>query len=301
MTEQRVEDVDERALRRFVAVVEEGTVTAAAQRVHLTQPALSRHLRAFEHELSLSLFDRRDQRLVLNSAGRQFLPVARDLLAHLERARQAAGDIAAGAMSAITIASTGTTLRDVLAPFLATWQPEDPVPTVVERSSGEAYRALSRGADLAIGTELPPRHLHGLALVTLPVWAYVPPDHPWAQAGSIRLRDVVVEHLLLPPPDHHARHAFDLALHDRGVGLHDYTELAPPEIAQAMAAAGRGVAVVSDDPRFDLVPVRIRTGRTSVSIDLHAAWPGDHHADRQLLQIATRLRHFTRDRYAVPD
>lgn len=290
--------MDSRSLSNFLAVVEEGTVTTAAERVHITQPALSRQLRAFEHELGLSLFDRRDQRLVLNSAGRQFLPVAREVLAHLDRARQVVADIAAGALSGVTIASTGTTLRDVLAPFLAGWQPEDPVPSVWERRSGEAYAALARGADLAIGTERPPEDLNSLALVTLPVWAYVPATHPWAASGSVRLRDLVAEHLLLPPPDHHARHAFEMALHDEGLARPTFTELSPPEIAQAMAAAGRGVAVVSDDPRFDLVPVRIRKGRVTVSITLHAAWPADHHAERQLGAIALRLRHFSRERYA---
>ena len=289
--------MDARSLTNFLAVVEEGTVTAAAQRVHLTQPALSRQLRAFEHQLGLALFDRRDQRLLLNSAGRQFLPVARDLLAQLDRAGQLVADIAAGALSTVAIASTGTTLRDVLAPFLATWQPDDPVPSVRERRSGEVYEALARGADLAIGAEGPPEGLHSLALVTLPVWAYVPATHAWAARGTVRLRDAVSEHLLLPPPDHHARRAFDLALHGSGHGIDSFTELSPPEIAQAMAAAGRGVAVVSDDPRFDLVPIRIMAGRRAVSITLHAAWSADHHADRQLRDIATRLRHFSRERY----
>ena len=293
--------MDARSLNNFLAVVEEGTVTAAAERVHLTQPALSRQLRTFEHELGLTLFDRRDQRLALNSAGRQFLPVARDLVAQLDRARQFAADIAGGAMSAVTIASTGTTLRDILAPFLATWQPEDPVPSVWERRSGEAYAALERGADLAIGTERPSKDRHRLALLTLPVWAYVPAEHPWAEAGVVRLRDVIAEPLLLPPPDHHARRALDLALHEAGLGLNAFTELSPPEIAQAMAAAGRGVAVVSDDPRFDLVPVRIQTGRRMVSITLHAAWPADHHADHQLRDIATRLRRFSRARYGISE
>ncbi len=293
--------MDARSLNNFLAVVEEGTVTAAAERVHLTQPALSRQLRAFEHELGLTLFDRRDQRLALNSAGRQFLPVARDLVAHLDRARQIAADIAAGAMSAVTIASTGTTLRDILAPFLATWQPDDPVPSVWERRSGEAYAALARGADLAIGTERPPKDLHRLALVTLPVWAYVPVGHRWADSRQVRLRELLAEPLLLPPSDHHARRALDLALHENGLGVNDYTELNPPEIAQAMAAAGRGVAVVSDDPRFDLVPVRIQAGRRLVSITLHAAWLADHHADAQLRDIAGRLRRFSRVQYDVSE
>lgn len=64
-----------------------------------------------------------------------------------------------------------------------------------------------------------------------------------------------------------------------------------------MAASGRGVAVVSDDPRFDLVSVPIEHEGEPLSIDLFAAWEPSHHAHGLVQGLAERLRTFSLDRY----
>jgi DNA-binding transcriptional LysR family regulator len=50
--------MDERRLRYFLAIVDDGSVTAAAERLHVAQPSLSQALRAFEAELGAELFHR---------------------------------------------------------------------------------------------------------------------------------------------------------------------------------------------------------------------------------------------------
>ncbi|BBF87194.1 LysR family transcriptional regulator YeiE [Aquitalea magnusonii] len=69
-----------RELEVFVAVTEQGTVTAAAQQVALTQSAASQALAALEAGLAAPLFDRVGRRLVLNEHGRLLLPRARAML-----------------------------------------------------------------------------------------------------------------------------------------------------------------------------------------------------------------------------
>ncbi len=59
------------------------------------------------------------------------------------------------------------------------------------------------------------------------------------------------------PPEQHARRAIDGALRDAGLAPRSQTEFGTPEVAQALTAAGRGIAIVSDDPHFDLIPLRI--------------------------------------------
>ncbi len=124
--------------------------------MHVTQPALSRQIRQLETELGVELFARAAGRLQLSAAGRQFLPHAQDVLRRADGARNAARSYAAGRLERITIAAPTTTLTDVIAPFLATLGPDDPMPTVLESDPREAYDALRHGADLAIATE-PPR------------------------------------------------------------------------------------------------------------------------------------------------
>jgi DNA-binding transcriptional LysR family regulator len=79
-------DVDLKHLRYFLAVADEGTFTAAADRLHMTQPALSRAIRALEGELDTVLFLRTPQGAELTEAGRVLDRDARNLLESAEAA-----------------------------------------------------------------------------------------------------------------------------------------------------------------------------------------------------------------------
>ncbi len=234
---------------------------------------------------------------MLTSAGRHFLPIARELVARADLAASAAAALRHGAMTTMTISCPGTTLTDVIAPFLATWGPTDPMPTVEERLPAQIYPSVETGADLAIGTVPPPGHLAALPLASLPVWGYVRPDHRWAERRSVTLAELAEEHLLLLGPEQHSRQALDTALQGAGVRLGAATEVGTPEVAQAVAAAGRGVAIMSDDPRFGLVPVAVEDEGTLVVVRLYAAWRADHHAVEVVEEVARRLNAFCAARY----
>ncbi|HEY5834362.1 LysR family transcriptional regulator [Streptomyces sp.] len=74
-------DLDMRRVRYFVAVAEECSFVRAASRLYMTQPALSRQIRALEEDLGVALFLRDRQGTLLTRAGRQFLEDARPMLA----------------------------------------------------------------------------------------------------------------------------------------------------------------------------------------------------------------------------
>jgi DNA-binding transcriptional LysR family regulator len=289
-----------RILGYFVAVAETGSVSAAAEVVHVTQPAISRQLRQLETELGVELFTRAAGRLQLSAAGRQFLPHAQDVLRRADNARDAARSYAAGRLERITIAAPTTTLTDVIAPFLATLGPDDPMPTVLESGPREAYVALRHGADLAIVTERPRPPLASSALAVLPVWAYVPVGHPWGDRDAVALSDLVEETVLTLAPTFKPRQILDLALERGGIPAAQVVECSNPQVAQALAAAGRGAAVVSDDPRFDLHPLEIIGPDGPLRIELFAAWDATHHAAGTLSDLAARLRTFCTARYG-PD
>lgn len=288
-----------RALRAFLAVSDLGTVTAAADELHVSQPALSRQIMELERQLDLRLFDRRERRMVLTSAGRQFADLARDLVVRAELARKGADAIRSGALPSVTLCSPGTTLTDVIAPFLATWGPDDPMPRVWEDVPSAIYHSLARGADLAIGTEPPPAALSARPTAVLPVWAYVAAGHPWADRGTVPLEELAAEPLLVLTPEQHARRALDSALVEIAVHPASVTGFEKPEVAQAVAAAGRGVAIVSDDARFDLAPLAITVDQRMIVVRLFAAWEPEHHAAATLQDIADRLSDFCLHRYGT--
>ncbi|MCA9520414.1 MAG: LysR family transcriptional regulator [Myxococcales bacterium] len=75
-------------LALFLHIVDTGSVTAAARRAHLTQPAVTRNLKALESDLDLQLFERRGRGLVLTPAGRSLVPEARELLERTDRIKR---------------------------------------------------------------------------------------------------------------------------------------------------------------------------------------------------------------------
>jgi DNA-binding transcriptional LysR family regulator len=289
--------VELRHVRYFLAVVDAGSLTGASALVHVTQPSLSRQLRLFERSLGIRLFSRMGGRLVLSAAGRQFVPVARDLAHRADAAAEAAATLAAGRLQYLRIAAPGTTFTDVLAPFLATLRPDDPLPAVSQEPPQLIYEALRAGADLAISTERPPAGLASQPLAVLPIWAYVPPAHRWAGRGSVTVADLVNERLLLLTGDYSPRRVLDHWVERAGLSYSSMLEFGTPQVAQAVAAAGRGIAVVSDDARFGLHPLDITGPRGALHIRLYAAWDREHHAATAIAAVAKRLSDYCVQRY----
>ena len=77
-------------LRTFAAVAEAAHLTRAAERLHLSQPAVSGHIKALEQELDVRLFDRVATGMVLTEAGRQLLAHAHKVLSAADGVKQAA-------------------------------------------------------------------------------------------------------------------------------------------------------------------------------------------------------------------
>src|SRR5438876_5344692 len=85
--------MDFRHLRAFIAVAEESSVTKAAERLHISQPPLSRHIRQLEEELGVTLFVRHRQGVTLTEPGRGLLEKARLLAAAASDFYEAAGQV----------------------------------------------------------------------------------------------------------------------------------------------------------------------------------------------------------------
>jgi LysR family nitrogen assimilation transcriptional regulator len=81
--------MDLRQLRYFIAVAEEGSVLAAARKVHISQPALSNRIKELEEELGAPLFTRHSRGVALTTAGHRLLEEARHVVAAMARAEAA--------------------------------------------------------------------------------------------------------------------------------------------------------------------------------------------------------------------
>jgi len=192
-------DVDLRKLRYFVAVAEESHFGRAAERLHITQPVLSRQIRALERELGARLFSRGKQATELTAPGRQLLEDARPLLAsalalarRVQRAAHGTATFTVGFMPGITV--TGA-VRDFTARH-----PELEV-RVVRTSWDTQVRAVHEGL-LDISFVRLPVDRRGLTLRPVfcePRVAVLPARHRLAGKQSIGIADLAAERLLQDP------------------------------------------------------------------------------------------------------
>lgn len=95
-------------LRCFVAVAEELHFGRAAERLHMTQPPLSRQIRLLEHQVGTELFERSSRSVRLTAAGRSFLPDAARILRLADEAAATARRVAAGAAGSLSIGFTAS-------------------------------------------------------------------------------------------------------------------------------------------------------------------------------------------------
>ena len=101
-------------LRCFVAVAEELHFGRAAERLHMTQPPLSRQIRLLEHQVGTELFERSSRSVRLTAAGRSFLPDAARILRLADEAAATARRVAAGAAGSLAIGFTASVGYGVL-------------------------------------------------------------------------------------------------------------------------------------------------------------------------------------------
>lgn len=237
-----------RHLRYFIVLAEELSFTAAAQRLHISQPPLSQQIRDLEHELGTLLFLRTSRRVVLTEAGTAFLAHARSIIASAELAATQVKAIGQGMTGALNIAATGSMLLGPLANLVAEYQRRAPGVLIgLHEMAPEAQVTglLTRAVDVSF-MRLPPVDAE-LVLETAwrePVGVFLPTSHRLAGRGAIALSELRDDN-----------HVF-LRLRDSAFAqyLHDYCVKGGfiPRISQqvveaysltSLVAAGFGVAL----------------------------------------------------------
>ncbi|MDN5855829.1 MAG: LysR family transcriptional regulator [Actinomycetia bacterium] len=183
-------------VRVFTAVARHGSVTAAAQELHLTAPGVSQHVRRLERELDATLLERSGRGIRLTPAGRVFA-------GHAERASRALLDGAAALESMqhdpvgpVRIGGVATALR-ALAPALREVLDRHPrvEPSVIDGEIVDLLPKLQRSELDVVITESwdtrplgLPDGIESQPLVVERVWVALPASHPLARADSVDLR-----------------------------------------------------------------------------------------------------------------
>lgn len=293
--------VNLRRIEYFLAVVDAGTVTAAAERLHIAQPALSRQIKTLERELKLALFEPKANRLSLTQAGRAFVPAARRMMVEARGVQETAAALRTGKVASLVVAATHASVHGFLAPFIATTGSGDPLLITRETSHFSIPEALLLGADFAVSPAPPAPGLATMSLGSVAVQAYVAADHRWAVQGinALPLAEICREHAILPSHGSASRHLLDDALNLEHLAFPEVSECDDGQTILALAAAGHGIGITTDRPRFGVHGLRILTRRPGkdaepdvLQLPLHATWTPGHFAEATIRSISASIRSF---------
>lgn len=200
--------IDARRLRVLREVAEQGTLSAAADALHLTPSAVSQQLAALEREVGQPVIERNGRGVRLTGAAEVLVGHANVVLAQLEAAAADVAAYADGIVGTVRIAGFATALAEIVAPAAATLRETHPrlALTITEQEAPGCFTALARGdADLALSMAsrlAPPADdfrfaQHPLRTDTLD--AVLPAGHPLAARERIALADLASEPFVGPP------------------------------------------------------------------------------------------------------
>jgi len=241
--------MDERRLSYFLAVVDEGSVTRAAQRLHVAQPSLSQSIRALEAELGAELFHRVGRGLRLSAAGEALVGPARRVLRAADEARDAISGVVELKTGRLEIAALATLAVDPMADLIGRFRDRYPgiEVRVHEPESADGVRALVRDGTCELGAAHLPltggqliSHLLGEQelLFVLPPESIAQADRP------LGARELARTPLVVSPPGTSTRILLEQALTAVGVTPEIAVETAAREAIVPLVLAGAGAALL---------------------------------------------------------
>ena len=191
---------DLKQMKAFIAVAEHLHFKRAADVLFITQPALSRLIRALEEEVEAQLFQRTTRQVALTEAGRLFLHECQQVFRHIERGIELARSAAAGDIGHLTVAYNDFAINGALPAILERFKELHPNVTVelLYMPSHEQYKAID-DCLIDVGFLLGPVSMPGIK--SLPVSqermvAILPARHPLAGNTSIRVEQLKDERFI---------------------------------------------------------------------------------------------------------
>ncbi|WP_371617569.1 LysR family transcriptional regulator [Streptomyces sp. NBC_00454] len=243
-------DVDLRDLELLEAMAESGSLTAAAARLYVSQPALSQRLTRLEDRLGMRLFERTGRRLVPNPAGRRMLVAARQVLGELESATRDLRDIRDGKDRRVRFAAQCSTTFPWLPPVLRAFREREPdteVRIVTVPGDAPIPALLADLVDVAMVTKTDPQ-MDRVELTRMfedEMVAVVPAGHPWASRTHVTARDFTGVDLVLYDVYDQSRIPSEPLPIPRGARPARITTMPlVTDLVIEMAAGGQGVAIL---------------------------------------------------------
>lgn len=255
-------------LQTFVAVVDAGNYSAAAERLHLSQPAVSQHIRALEHELdNVKLFRRVGQQMLLTHAGEELVDVAREMLALATRAEENIRALRGQVSGRVVLGCTPSSAERILPPVLASFRSHFPaIQVAVMLAPLETLLEWLGSQQVQVLLSEEPQRRRGWESQLLgaePLALLAPRNHPLLGPDQVAPALLKSQPLVLPRAGTSMRRVIEEGLRRRGISAADLSvALETDGLAMAIQAvrAGLGLAFVPQ--------LRLPGGRDTGVVDI---------------------------------
>ena len=238
--------VELKQLRYFVSVAELGTVSEAAERLHKSQPALSRQIQGLQASLGVALFENVGRNLRLTGAGEELLSYARTVLEGAEALNERAGALRSGVAGVLRVGATPQTLERLFPSLLGQFRRVLPGVEVrlTEGNSGTLIECLERGeVHLALATYQPQLRSSSRILARSGLFA-VSSAQLKRGSGELNVSELDGTPLLLLHRGFGSRDLFDAACRLAHVRPRVVLESSSYGTLMALAKASYGVAIL---------------------------------------------------------
>jgi LysR family nitrogen assimilation transcriptional regulator len=240
--------MDVKQLKALVTVVETGSVTRAAELLHLVQPAVTRQIHALEHELGVPLFERTHQGMRPTAAGSSLAERARRALMELERARAELSPVPGTVTGLVSVGLLESTAEMLAQPLVAAVLRDHPAIELrlLIAYSGHLQQWLDDGdLDVSLVYNLASTpSLNVRPLVREKLWVVAPAGDCLSPQRPVSLATVAEHPLVLPAPGHALRVLIDRAIAQARVTVEITVQTNSMILQKQLVAGGHGWTIL---------------------------------------------------------
>jgi len=282
--------MDLRRLRTFVTVAEQGTVSGAAETLHITQPALSRQLQYLQAEFGLPLFDQVGRRLRLTAEGAELVKQSRALLGQADALLEHARSLSQGDSGEFRVGASPHMVGSMFPGFLRKFAAKYPRVRVktIEAGGIDQWELLRRG-ELDAAVSVREGNEAEFVAHALPAISFRVVYHPRSGIAlnkTVEVHDLTGVPLLLLRQGFGSRRTFDAACRLERIVPDVFLESTSTETLLALAREGHGAAIIPTSAvriearSLRLAPLMFR--RKLLAAELAVLW----HRERRLPRYA---------------
>lgn len=242
----------------FVTIAKLGNFQRAADKMHITQTALTRRIQKLEEFLGLRLLDRTTRSTKLTSVGREFLPTAERILYDLNswidqlrhKALRFVGDVRLATLQSVAVTTLPTLLLDYQRDF-----PNNRI-TLMERSGATVTEIVIKGeADFGIHIQQCEHDdLEEDCILDSPFSVVCHYLHPMAKLENIAWQDIPVKELIILGGKSGNRHLIEAQLIKAGVGIKSHFVVESSPTALALCRERVGIAILPENGGKNIHP-----------------------------------------------